>query len=238
MGKVWQRTLRELVISSVVLIGSLSVASAEVPGSPVPIEVKSYTDTQSAGWAYKKNDTAFVVESGGCRIQWNVVEPKEAGARKQIGVRRDCGLPFSDQLPFHRAILREIFSKWPVDDFDSLSWGSFGSAADWSWNMPIAVASFRSPEYADYKARYPQSRITNINAIFVMLADRSGAYGDLRKLMVEFGADVELASVEKVFVGEAKKLSFHAALKRDGIPGNARVIYDVAFSYFRIKKVR
>jgi hypothetical protein len=214
--------------------GEWARAQASSPGER--IEVQSYLDTQSAGWAYKKSDYAFVVESKGCRIQWNAVEMKEAGNKKQLNVRRECPVSFSEQISIHRAILKEIFSKWPVSEFDSISWGSFGNPSDWSWNLPIAVASFHSEDYRDYRTNYPNSRQTNINLIFVKLANQTTAYRDLQQLIREFGTDIELSEVEKVFVSEANRLPFYPALKDHGISSKSRVIYDVALSYFKIKK--
>ena len=223
-------------ICVVLLIAGIVATYAETPVSAGEVEVRSYLDRESAGWAYKKSDYAFVVESKGCRIQWNVVEMKEEGSKKQLSVRRDCPISFSEQVRYHRAILQEIFSKWPIADFDSLSWGSFGDAADWSWNLPVAIASSKSKEYKDYKANYPNSKVKSINAIFVKLANETTAYRDLQRLIQEFGADIELSSVEKVFVSEAQQLPFYHLLRDHGITGKSRLIYDVAFSYFKIEK--
>lgn len=236
----WFRTSRLAVQSflffdGIFLLASIDWAKEQASSHGDRIEVRSYVDTQSAGWAYKKSDFAFVAESKGCRIQWNAVEMKGAGSKKQLSVRRDCPVSFSEQIPVHRAILKEIFSRWPVSEFDSISWGSFGGPSDWSWNLPIAVASFHSKDYRDYRANYPNVSM-NINLIFVKLANQTNAYRALQQIIREFGADIELSAVEKVFVSEATPLPFYPALKDHGISGKSRVIYDVAFSYFKIKK--
>jgi hypothetical protein len=232
----WSVVRSSVFLYVILLTAGIDCASAQMPGADEAIEVRSYLDTQSAGWAFKNSDYAFVVESKGCRIQWNAVEMKEEGSKMQLSVRRDCPISFSEQVQVHRAILKEIFSKWPIADFDSISWGSFGSASDWSWNLPIAIASSKSIEYRDYRAHYPNSQVKNINAIFVKLANETTAYRDLQSLIQEFGADLELSSVEKVFVSEAKQLPFYHQLKDHGITGKSRLMYDVAFSYFKIKK--
>ncbi len=200
------------------------------------IKVKSYLDTGSAGWAYKKGDYAFVAETEGCRIQWNAVEMKEGEGSNYLAVRRTCSLPFSDQIPMHRAILKEIFSKWDIKFFKNISWGSFGNEWDWSWCIPIAMASWKSPEYAEYRSKYPRWETSPLNNIFVNLANDTDAYQNLKKLFQEFGVTIELDSVEKVFAGKAKELPFYSELKARGITGNPRLIYDVAFSYFKIKQ--
>jgi hypothetical protein len=212
----------------------LLCAGAQAQDAEEKIEVLSYLDTTSAGWAYKKSDFAFVVERNGCRIQWNAIEMKEPGKKKLLSVRRNCAIPFSEQVRIHQAILAEIFSKWAASEFGTISWGSFGSSSDWSWNIPIAIASSKSSEYKAYRAKRPKAK--NVNDIFVKLANETVAYNDLRQIIRAFGIDIELSSVEKVFVSTAKDLPFHAALSDSGINAKEKVIYDVAFSYFTIKQ--
>jgi hypothetical protein len=223
-----------ILLFAMLLMTGIECVRAQPTDTIHDISVTSYLDTSSAGWAYKKSDFAFVVEIGGCRIQWNAVEMKEPGAKKHLSVRRCCPIPFSEQIPFHRAILKEIFSKWPVTEFDTISWGSFGQKTDWSWSIPIAIASSKSKEFKNYQKNYPNV-VININRLFVKLANDTNAYNDFRQLMLEFGADIELSSVEKVFVLPAGDLPFYPSLKDQGINAKARVIHDVAFSYFKIK---
>ena len=225
-----------VLLCVVLLIAGVEGASAETPGPNEKIEVRSYLDRESAGWAYKKSDYAFVVETKGCRIQWNAVEMKEPAEKRHLSVRRDCPITFSDQVPLHRAILKEIFSQWPIGEFDTISWGNFGDPADWSWNIPIAIASSRSKEFRDYRRNYPKTKFWNLNGIFVKLANETKSYHALQQLIQEFGADIELLSVEKVLTLPAKDIPFYPALKERNISGKTRLIYDAGFTYFRIKK--
>ena len=133
--------------------------------------------------------------------------------------------------------MREIFSQWPIEEFDTISWGNFGDPADWSWNIPIAVASYKSKEFRDYRRNYPKTRFWNLNGIFVKLANETKSYRDLQILIQEFGADIELLSVEKVLTQPAKDIPFYPALKERNISGKTRLIYDAGFTYFRIKKL-
>jgi hypothetical protein len=231
--------MRHLIISLifVTLLASCSGQKGSDASSheTKSITVKSYLDTGSAGWAYKKSDYAFVAEILGCRIQWNAVEMKEGEGSNSLGVRRTCSLPFSEQIPLHRAILKEISSKWDVKFFKNISWGSFENASDWSWCIPIAMASWKSAEYAEYRSKYPRWETSPLNNIFVKLANDTDAYQDLKKLLQEFGVTIELDSVEKIFAGKAKELPFYPALESQGLTGNPKLIYDVAFSYFTIK---
>lgn len=220
------------------LISGVAVASAETSDPNQKIEVRSYLDRDSAGWAYKTSDYAFVAESKGCRIQWNAVEMKEPAEKRHLSVRRNCPIPFSEQVPIHRAILKELFSQWPIGEFDTISWGNFGDPADWSWNIPIAIASDKSKEYRDYRKNYPKTRFWNLNGIFVKLANETKSYRDLQLLIQEFGADIDLLSVEKVLSQRAKDIPFYPELKKQNISSKTRLIYDAGFTYFRIKKLQ
>jgi len=224
-----------IFLCAVLLIADIKAAGAGDPGPDEKTVVRSYLDRGSAGWAYKKSDYAFVLEDKGCRIQWNAVEMKEPKEKRHLSVRRDCPVSFSEQVPLHRAILKEIFSQWPIGEFDTISWGNFGDPSDWSWNIPIAIASSRSKEYRDYRANYPKTKFWNLNGIFVKLANETKSYRDLQLLIQEFGADIDLLSVEKVLTQPAKDIPFYPALKEQNISGKTRLIYDAGFTYFRIK---
>ncbi len=230
-----------------ILLLLLCILSVALPGKPAraeqgataaPVAVKSYIDKESAGWAHKKSDVAFVAESGGCRIQWNVVQYKEKNSKRDIMVTRQCRQSVASQLPLHRAIAEKVFAQWPVSEFDTLLWGSFCRDTDWSWCVPIAVASSKSADYTDYKKNYPNSKIHNLNGVYMQLADETDAYKELRQLLKPFGADVIIAGVEKVFAMKVKELpeTFAAELKRQGVKEDTRVMYDVGSSYFKIIK--
>ena len=68
------------------------------------------------------------------------------------------------------------------------------------------------------------------------LANETRSYRELQQLIQEFGADIELLSVEKVLTLPAKDIPFYPALKDRNISGKTRLIYDAGFTYFRIKK--
>ncbi len=227
-----------VLLCAALVIAGVEVANAEAPHQYGEIKVRSYLDRESSGWADKISDYAFVVEIKGCRIQWNAVEMKEPAEKRHLSVRRDCPITISEQVPLHRAILKEIFSRWPIGEFDTISWGNFGDPADWSWNIPIAIASDKSKEYGDYRKNYPKTRFWNLNGIFVKLANETRSYRDLQLLIQEFGADIELLSVEKVLSQRAKDIPFYPELKKQNISGKTRLIYDAGFTYFRIKKLQ
>jgi len=208
----------------------------QIPAVPESIEVSKYVDTEAAGWAHKKNDVAYSAEIDGCQIQWNVVEYKDNLDKYSIYKKSSCTFPLSRQIPIHRAILAKIVEDYESARLVNLSWGSFGrsEAKHWSWSIPMAMASSKSAEWKKYLANYPDVTKSS-NEIFVELAIESNVYSDLRLLFNEFGLDIELSSVEKVFAMKADELPFYDQLKALGLEGNPKLTYDVGMSYFTIR---
>jgi hypothetical protein len=182
-----------------------AMADTETVSDGDAVEVRSFPEFGSGAELETASDYAFVATLEGCRIQWSAVQLKPPNSRRLV-LQRECQLPFSEQLPLHRAILQKIFAEWPTAEFDGISWGSFRHGPDWSWNMPIALASAQSADWRDYRENYPNSKYKSLNHLFVKLARETDAYHPLRELMREFGADVELVTVEKVFVLKAREL--------------------------------
>ncbi len=228
------------IIFSLILFSANSLC-ANKPGDPKikEPEVKIYKDENSAGWMEKLNDVAFVIEVSGCKLQWNAIEFKpddgEKNSHRDLVVKRSCELPFAEQLPYHRQILKKIAMRWDLKNFSHLSWGSFTNRNDFSWNIPVALASWKSADYQDYRKHYPHSKIKGLNLLFVELANQTQAYDPLAKLFLEFGISIELESVEKVFTSKVSDWSYSLQLKTTGIPASVRLITDVGESAFSIK---
>lgn len=198
------------------------------------IEVRQHMDRDSGGWADKASDYAFVAELGACRVQWNAVEDKQG--RRSLAVRRTCGLGFSGEIPLHRAILKEIDRNWPLSGFQSIDWGPFCAEGDWAWCEPVARASLQSRAFIDYYQNYPHSRLTNLNGLFVKLANATSAYAGLTALMGEFGVTITLVAVEKVFDLRISQSPFAQALRNSPLARKpkARVMYNAGMAYFGI----
>jgi len=213
----------------IALAAGLALVSAGTVADPA---VKVYMDRESAGWAYKNSDYAFVIEQQGCRIQWNAEEGKD-GIRRLL-VRRDCKVGFMEQIPLHRAILKAISQQWPLPSFKSMAWTSLCYGQDIGQCAPIIRASLQSADYIDYYRHYPHSRLKGINSLFVQLANSTQSYAPLAALLREFGADVRLASVEKVFESRLADTPFAEALKplALGKSPKAKVMVDAGFWYF------
>ncbi|MBU0506274.1 MAG: hypothetical protein ABII18_10715 [bacterium] len=196
-------------------------------------DVKSYQDKGSAGWAYKTDDYAFVVEIPDCLIKWNAEEFKSG--KRSLSARMKCDKPFKQQTAIHKAILTKLNEKWPLKSFKSIFWGQLCTKSDWSWCIPIAKASITSADYIDYWKHYPNSKITSINKLFVELANKSNSYKGLADLFIEFGVTIKLDSVEKVFEYRLKETPFYDQLKAEYPIQNPRVMFNVGMAYFAIQ---
>lgn len=197
--------------------------------------VKVYLDKESSGWAYKTSDYAFLLEQEGCRIQWNAEEGKDAIRR--LSVRRDCKASFAEQVSLHRAILAEIAKRWPLASFKTMAWGLLCEDKDKTLCKPIIRESLLSADYRDYCKHYPHSKLKGINGLFVQWANATRAYAPLADLLGEFGANVRLISVEKVFEAPLGKTPFADEFKALA-PGKSlktRVMVDAGSWYFSIQ---
>ena len=198
------------------------------------ITVKRFIDKESAGWAYKKNDVAFVAEKGGCRVQWNAIFDKDGS--RWLEVRRECQKSFKNQIEIHRAILAEIEKVYSISTFKTIFWGAFCPHFDLSWCLPIAKASLESEDYTDYKKNYPNSKLKYLNDLFVQLANSTRAYKDFEDLLKEFRVTITLKNVEKVLAQKIKRLPFAKDFSPSIVEENPRVIFNAGMSTFSIKK--
>jgi hypothetical protein len=203
-------------------------------GAQEDFKIQIFRDTESGGWAYKSSDDAFRVEIKDCHIQWNAVQPKDG--KRYLRVRRTCTEPFRQQAPIHRAILKKIHNRWRLGEFETLCWGPFCRGDDWDWCLPIAEASLHSAPYIEYWQNYPDSQVKSVNGLFVSIANETHAYAELAKLFAEFDVVLRLQSVEKVFSVRLQEAPFGARLRRSGIKGNPRIMYDAGMTYFSIEQ--
>ena len=218
--------LKPLFFITLTYILFVSAAFAEAP------EITRFVDKDSAGWAYKLNDIAFLYRSSDCIIQWNAIQNLEH--ELSLSLYQKCDKPFSLQLPIHRKILDKINHEYPLRNFTNLSWGRFCKESDYSWCAKIALASLKSDEYADYRKNYPNSKIKNINRLFVFLAEQSNAYEPLKRLFEEYSLNISLSQVEKVFVYKLEQQPFSSMDQFSAFDPGQRVIGNTGSSFFSI----
>jgi len=216
-----------LTMAATAAFGSREAAAQDA------IAIKVFLDRDSGGWNDKVSDYAFLAEVDGCRIQWNAVEEKDGTL--PLVLHRTCSLPFTQQAHIHRAILEQISARWGLGSFTSISWDSFCSKNDWSWCIPIAEASLRSKEFIAHCRKYPNIETVSTNHIFIQLANQTYSYKPLADIFREFGATIELRTVQKVFALKLKETPFSDQLRHLNIQGNPMVMYDAGMTYFSIK---
>jgi len=208
------------------------------------IEVKTYIDEESGGWAYKISDYAFEVKIDSCIVKYNVVLYKDKETLgKDIQIYTDCNKTFAELEHIHRAILKNIFEKYSTkNEIASIYYHSFNHNHDakdvesWLWNIPIIIESANSLEYTHYKTNYPNTK-HNVNSLFVEYANKTEAYKELNNILNEFGVEVKLRSVEKVFTLKAGELPIYSYLQEQKIPKNKRIFFDVGMSWFKVSYI-
>jgi len=213
------------------------------------IEIQTCTNTDTLYTTYwfkvpeagKNKNEAICNDCSDCgaKISWEVIDqvgnPKPL---KFICVFQSKGAgSFLANAEAHKQIMKKIFSKWPVSDFEDIDFiDCLGGPPDWSWNIPIAVASSKSDDYKDFKANYPNSRISGLFGLYRQLGDQTGVYRPIQKIFREVGVDIEFEGGDKeVLHAKAKDLPFYAQLRAQGIGGETRVIYDALGNGFTIK---
>ncbi|MDY7034356.1 MAG: hypothetical protein SVY10_20950 [Thermodesulfobacteriota bacterium] len=193
---------------------------------------------------YIKQVVTYVIEKDQCKIMWEVQVPRDPEnynmtlrTRYPIGV--ECNQPFHKQLPLHRLIFDTIFQEWNKTQFSLLFTGPLARIEPkHTWNARIAMASTRSSDWKDWRTKYPNQRSgKSLNQIFVELTNTVLAYRELASLFNEYGLKIRLDSVEKVLSTKLKNLPFFEELRRLGLDGNTRVIYDAGMNYFTISEL-
>jgi len=169
------------------------------------------------------------------KIEWDVIDTSRKPTKHIIVHQPTETSSFCANAAIHKALFAEILSRWPISEFDSISFGPLGRAPDWSWSIAVAVASSKSDDYKDYKANYPHSRITGLNGLYGDLVRQSDACRPLREFFKDFKVDIEWSGGEKIIDAKAQELPFYAQLRDFGISGKTRVIYDALGNGFTIK---
>ncbi len=175
----------------------------------------------------------YHISDDGCEISWFTTQ-QQTDKKFTLAVTRTCPRSFAAQADYHEAILERINQDIPVAQFSSLSWGGFSYQDDFSWVLPLALASEKSAAYLDYRQHYPHAKVNDINQIFVEIANQVRPFEPLAELFNEYNKTLVLDGVEKVLSARAGKLPFYADLREHKVGEHARVIYDAGMTYFHI----
>lgn len=211
-------------------------------------KLEVFTDTSAAGWAYMDTCITFQIQiDSSCSVSWTVIKTKASfnnpeGKLALSAHPYDCRSGTKCPFSFHSvaekniAILDSIFSRWPPSRFDKVSYSSFRHGDDYSWNIPIAIVSSKSPKYREYRLKYPNTKY-NVNKLFVEFANESNAYRELKDLFVKYRLELKLTAVEKVFTAKGSDVPFKKNLIDNGLGETDRFVWDIAFSYFTLTQM-
>lgn len=209
-------------------------------------DINVYTDTLSAGWNYMDSCVNFEINiDSTCRVSWTVTKIKKEYNNENgmlsltshpydYRLFTDCPYSFHSVKSQNDQILDSIFTRWSPTRFKSLSYSSFRHGDDYSWNIPIAVASAKSSKYKNYRKNYPNTKYS-ANGLFVEFANETNAYKEMADLFREHNIDLKLVSVEKVFAEKVKNLKFAKELTKLGLKSEERVLWDIGMSAFELK---
>ena len=229
-----------LTIASVAFLAPLQVDSfvfAALPHNNT-IYIQTHTNSETSYTNYRfaaaQPGKALNWDLFQSKIEWDVIAVSRKPTKHIIVHQPTDTTCFSANVAIHRALLKEIVSRWPMSEFDGISFGCMGRPPDWSWSIAVAVASSKSDDYKDYKAHYPHSRITGLNGLYVDLVRQCDTWRPLREFFKDFGADLQWWGGEKVMDAKAEELPFYAQLRRLGVSGKTRVIYDAMGNAFSI----
>lgn len=231
------------------LLGGLLAALLPVtlPSAQPQSQLRVYTDSAAAGWAMMDSCVTFKIDAdSACSVSWTVSKIKPGSGNPQgrltlstreygYGSTAHCSLPFRAFAAQNRIILDSIFARWGNARIEGFGFPSFQRGKDYSWNIPVAIASARSEKYRDYRKHYPKVN-TSSNALFVEFANQSDAYKELQDLFVRYGLDVRLQSVEKVFAGPVSESPFKDTLLAAGLKPKDRILWDAGSTYFSLNR--
>jgi hypothetical protein len=229
-------------ILSLFILLALSVLplAAETIGTNV-VDVQEHSSGDVYHFVVSKDGKKFGTNdwdsfAGPNVVEWEVID-RVGNPQPRMFIYAWTHGSFSADVQFHKAIMKRVFSRWPVSDFETIEFvGGLGGAPNWSWEVAIAAASSKSADYQDYKANYPHSKVTSPFELYSQFVNETKAYFPLRDTFREFGADLEFLSGEKeVFNARAEDLPFYSQLRAMGINGRTRVIYDAMGNGFSIK---
>lgn len=143
-----------------------------------------------------------------------------------VRTRKDIDSKDVDILELYREMLLELVKLFDINKFTRFQTGSFSRCGDPNWSIPIAVASSKSHLYKDYRENYPNSQLKYLNNHFVYIANELYAYRELDTLFKEFGINIKLTRVEKVFTGKVSEIKLREQLVDAGLSLDTRVMFD------------
>lgn len=220
--KVISKINMKLIVISLFLIfmSSSTIAALQVKKEKTMMGGEFYEFTE-----------AHSVNLDKCKLSWQVTKSKTKDKKNiflslQSFHEPKCTMNFDELKPTHKMILKSILATYPIDTISGIRTPGLKSLNySGEWNIEVAKASLSSKEWQDFRKYYPHHKSKkSSNEIFIDLVKQTDADKNFKVLFKEFGIELEMANVEKVFTG---KLPPHFARER--------VIYDTGVIEWNIK---
>ena len=182
------------------LLFALLILSA-CSGKDVP-EVKKQVELVNSEYSVKLTRYSLPVEN--CVVTWEANRTPDKALRNisiQYRAPYPCTKSFEELRPAHQRILKTLFLDHPADHIKGMHTGGLASLQpNGSWNKVIAEAATKSEDYLDFRKNYPKhASKKSSNDILVDLLHQERPYAPFTNLLADFGFQVEVEGVEKVF---------------------------------------
>lgn len=165
------------------------------------VKMNEYFDQQSAGWAYKKDDRAYVASIPGCKTKWNLITWKNH-SNLHLEIRDECTLSPSAARAVYDVALCNVVFDYPAGQIKSVTvTGMYGRNL---WRQRMMEASKKSARWKAFLESRKKSRHLLSNAIFVEIFNQNEAHSEMKDLFKDYGLVINLKNVEKV--SEEKQL--------------------------------
>jgi hypothetical protein len=202
------------VVGSLTALVTLLGGCGDRGRAPAPVSASPLVSVEEDD---ASRETRYTIKSGECRITWTVFRTEA-----NLGVvrhRADCALGLGEQAPLIAKLLEK------AGTFHTLMWGRLypDGAREATMALRLAVAARRSEDWDVVKGRPKRG---DVNAWARKTMEGSRVYEELRPVFGARGLDIRLASVEKVLVQEAGKLTFFDELSAAGVGVADKVPFD------------
>ena len=160
--------------------------------------VKIFTDRESAGWAYKLDDTGFRYVKGACTVQWNKVIRKESPDEYSLEFQeKDC--PINQLLEARKSLYAALKSK--LSKKSKLSTVTQSGITFFKNNLKASKClKTQALQSKEWKAATSGKKWTPLNPIVVKLLNQHGCIEGFSKEFEEhLGIGLKVEHVEKVF---------------------------------------
>jgi hypothetical protein len=177
------------------------------------IEVTVKTDALNHG-TYTDLEVTYSAKDETCEISWLAMRQVDKTQARHVSLQfrdynQDCNKSFDQLKPLHHAILAKLFKDFTPSMIKGISTGGLSTLnRSQEWNEKIVRASLLMPEWQDYRKNYPhhKSKLSS-NDMLVMLMKHEAPHLDFKQLFLEFGLNIDISSVEKVFTQSVGKVT-------------------------------